>query len=180
MSPWDDIGRAVGWRRANTIGATPQINCRSGDWVGFWREHRLGYQLRLAEANGHRGSLQENGARLLSKIPTFFSGYRPLPALLHGDLWSGNVGFDDAGKPVVFDPAVYYGDHEADVAMTELFGGFSGDFYAAYREVFPLDASYAVRKHLYNLYHVLNHLNLFGGGYLGQAERLISELLAST
>lgn len=172
-------GSAFGWQRDNTIGATPQINCESGDWPGFWREHRLSYQLRLAAEKGYRGGLQKNGARLLDKIPAFFSGYGPLPALLHGDLWSGNVGFDETGKPVIFDPAVYYGDREADVAMTELFGGFSGDFYAAYRDAYPLDAGYAVRKPLYNLYHVLNHLNLFGGGYLGQAERLISELLAS-
>lgn len=173
-------GSAFGWRRDNTIGATPQINCQSGDWIEFLREHRLGYQLRLAAEKGYRGNLQENGARLLEKIPAFFSSYGPLPALLHGDLWSGNVGFDEAGEPVIFDPAVYYGDREADVAMTELFGGFSSDFYAAYRDAYPLDAGYAARKHLYNLYHVLNHLNLFGGGYLGQAERLIRELLAST
>lgn len=171
-------GSVFGWRRDNTIGATPQINCESGDWLEFWREHRLGYQLRLAEANGHRGSLQKSGARLLARIPSFFAAYQPLPALLHGDLWSGNIGFDAAGKPVIFDPAVYYGDREADLAMTELFGGFSGDFYAAYRDAYPLDAGYAVRKQLYNLYHVLNHLNLFGGGYLRQAGRLISELLA--
>jgi len=169
---------AFGWRRDNTIGATPQINCRSGDWIEFLREHRLGYQLRLAAEKGYRGGLQKNGARLLDKIPAFFSGYRPLPALLHGDLWSGNVGFDETGKPVIFDPAVYYGDREADVAMTELFGGFSGDFYTAYRDAYPLDAGYAMRKHLYNLYHVLNHLNLFGGDYVAQAERLIARLLA--
>ena len=167
-----------GWRRDNTIGATAQINTPGDDWPEFWREHRLGYQLRLAEAKRYLGSLQKNGARLLDKIPAFFSGYRPLPALLHGDLWSGNVGSDDAGKPVIFDPAVYYGDREADVAMTELFGGISSDFYAAYREAYPLDAGYAVRKHLYNLYHMLNHLNLFGGGYLAQAERMIERLLA--
>ena len=167
-----------GWHRDNTIGATPQINTQRNDWPTFWREHRLGFQLRLAAQNGFGSRLQKSGEQLLEKIPAFFTRYRPQPSLLHGDLWSGNIGFDEAGRPLIFDPAVYYGDREADLAMTELFGGFSGDFYAAYREALPLDAGYAVRKHLYNLYHVLNHLNLFGGGYLAQAERMIEELLA--
>jgi fructosamine-3-kinase len=97
---------------------------------------------------------------------------------LHGDLWGGNAGVDSAGLPVIYDPAVYYGHREADLAMTELFGGFNADFYAAYREAFPLDAGYQVRKQLYNLYHVLNHYNLFGGGYARQAEAMADRLLA--
>ncbi len=97
---------------------------------------------------------------------------------MHGDLWGGNAGFDRMGTPVIFDPAVYYGHREADLAMTELFGGFSADFYAAYRAALPLDAGYDVRKQLYNLYHVLNHYNLFGGGYARQAEAMIDRLLA--
>ena len=116
----------------------------------------------------------------MQALPSFFKGYTPRPALLHGDLWSGNAAFDQDGTPVIFDPAVYYGDREADVAMTELFGGFSGEFYEAYREAFPLDPGYAVRRHLYNLYHVLNHLNLFGAGYLAQSERLMARLLATS
>jgi len=167
-----------GWWRDNTIGATPQINTPTADWGAFWGEHRLGFQLRLAATNGYRGGLQREGEKLLAKLPELLANHRPQPSLLHGDLWSGNVAFDQAGQPVVFDPATYYGDREADLAMTELFGGFSEDFYAAYREAFALDAGYAVRKDLYNLYHVLNHLNLFGGGYLAQAERLIARLLA--
>ncbi|MEA3153876.1 MAG: hypothetical protein QOK44_1465, partial [Betaproteobacteria bacterium] len=111
-------------------------------------------------------------------VPAFFESYTPAPSLLHGDLWSGNAACDATGVPVIFDPAVYYGDREADIAMTELFGGFSSTFYAAYRDAYPLDAGNAVRKDLYNLYHVLNHLNLFGGGYLRQAERMIDCLLA--
>jgi len=168
-----------GWDRDNTIGTTPQTNTPSTDWVAFWREHRLGFQLGLAERNGYTGAVQRDGARLMETLPVFFQTYTPRPALLHGDLWSGNAAFDEAGTPVVFDPAVYYGDREADVAMTELFGGFSGEFYAAYREAYPLDPGYTVRRDLYNLYHVLNHLNLFGGGYLAQAERLIARLLAA-
>jgi fructosamine-3-kinase len=167
-----------GWRRDNTIGATPQVNTQEADWIAFWRSHRLGYQLRLAAANGHRGRLLEGGERLLERLPAFFAGHNPRPSLLHGDLWSGNAGFTAEGTPVVFDPAVYYGDREADLAMTELFGGFAPDFYAAYEEAYAPDPGYARRKHLYNLYHVLNHLNLFGGGYRARAERMIGELLA--
>ena len=114
----------------------------------------------------------------MEKLPAFFAGYAPVPSLLHGDLWGGNAGFDADGAPVIYDPAVYYGDREADIAMTELFGGFTAEFYSGYRDEFPLDAGYATRKHLYNLYHVLNHLNLFGGGYGAQAERMIEQLLA--
>jgi len=170
--------QTFGWKRENTIGATPQINTPSSDWLQFWRKHRLGYQLELARANGYAGKLQALGERLMMHLQAFFPGQQPAPALLHGDLWSGNYSFDVSGQPVVFDPATYYGDRETDIAMTELFGGFSTAFYAAYREAYPLDAGYSVRKTLYNLYHVLNHLNLFGGGYRGQAEQMMSRLLA--
>ena len=170
-------GTRHGWYRDNTIGATPQVNTPGADWMAFWREHRLGYQLRLAARNGHRGRLQADGERLLEKLPALLSGHKPPPSLLHGDLWSGNAGFDSSGAPVIYDPAVYYGDREADLAMAELFGGFLSDFYSGYREQFPLDPGYARRKDLYNLYHVLNHLNLFGGGYRAQAERMIAGLL---
>jgi len=168
-----------GWDRHNTIGSTPQVNTPADDWVAFWRERRLGFQLQLAASRGHGGRLLASGERLLEKLPAFFAGYRPPPSLLHGDLWSGNAAMEAGGEPAIFDPAVYYGDREADLAMTELFGGFSRSFYDAYRSEYPLDAGYATRKDLYNLYHVLNHLNLFGGGYGAQAERLIGQLLAS-
>ena len=167
-----------GWERENTIGATPQINEFSSDWVSFWRRFRLGYQLKLAQVNGHTGKLQTQGEQLMAQLESFFPGQKPTASLLHGDLWSGNYGFDSAGQPVLFDPAVYFGDRETDIAMTELFGGFSAVFYAAYREAYPLDPGYATRKTLYNLYHILNHLNLFGGGYLHQAEQMMSRLLA--
>lgn len=167
-----------GWYRDNTIGSTPQHNDQSSDWVSFWRNQRLGFQLTLAARNGHSGHLQQLGERLLPEIDCFFSDYQPQASLLHGDLWSGNYTFVNDGSPVIFDPAVYYGDREADLAMTELFGGFNTRFYQAYDEAYPLDAGYAQRKVLYNLYHVLNHLNLFGGGYLSQAESMMSRLLA--
>lgn len=165
-----------GWDRDNTIGATPQPNDPTADWVDFWRRQRLGFQLSLAARNGYGGRLQIQGEKLLAGL-TGLLDHNPEPSLLHGDLWGGNLGYDDQGAPVVFDPAVYFGDREADLAMTELFGGFPDRFYAAYREAWPVEAGYRIRKHLYNLYHVLNHLNLFGGGYLGQAQGLTDRLL---
>ncbi|HTP96938.1 MAG TPA: fructosamine kinase family protein [Burkholderiales bacterium] len=167
-----------GWAQDNTIGATPQPNAAGTDWAAFWRERRLGFQLRLAARNGHGGSLQRKGERLLDGLDRLLHGHSPAASLLHGDLWGGNHAFDREGRPVLFDPAVYYGDREADIAMTELFGGFGAGFYAAYEAAWPLDSGYRARKTLYNLYHVLNHLNLFGGGYLHQAEGMIDRLLA--
>jgi protein-ribulosamine 3-kinase len=171
-------GEAFGWWRDNTIGSTPQPNARDDDWVRFWRDQRLGHQLRLAAQHGLGGALQRQGERLLACLSAFFSAYHPVPSLLHGDLWGGNTAADEEGAPVIFDPAVYYGDREADLAMTELFGGFPEAFYAAYREAWPLDAGYGQRKTLYKLYHVLNHANLFGGGYVRQAERMTEQLLS--
>ncbi len=169
-----------GWFRDNTIGSTPQPNRRHGDWIEFWAERRLGFQLELAASQGYGRSLQREGEKLRERLPVFFAGYNPKPSLLHGDLWGGNYAADETGEPVIFDPACYYGDREADIAMTELFGGFGKDFYAAYAESYPLEAGYATRKLLYNLYHILNHLNLFGGGYRAQAENMIARLLAET
>ena len=172
--------RLFGWDRDNTIGSSPQINDRCADWPAFFARHRLGFQLELARSNGWGGALVDAGSRLCQELPEFFSDYRPAPSLLHGDLWSGNRAVDSEGGPFVFDPAVYYGDREADIAMTELFGGFGADFYAAYRESWPLDSGYPVRRVLYNLYHILNHLNLFGASYLGRAQGMIDQLLAET
>ncbi|MEA1890538.1 MAG: fructosamine kinase family protein [Pseudomonadota bacterium] len=167
-----------GWSRDNTIGSTPQINSPGNDWVKFFRDQRLKYQLRLAAAKGYTGSLQKAGAVLLNCLDDFFIGYKPVPSLLHGDLWSGNYAFLENKEPVIFDPATYYGDREADIAMTELFGGFSTEFRTSYEACWPLDNGYQIRKHLYNCYHILNHLNLFGGGYAAQAENLIIRLLS--
>jgi fructosamine-3-kinase len=168
---------AFGWERDNTIGATAQENAWDSDWVRFWRERRLGFQLAEARRNGHHGRVIDLGQRLLEKLPALLA-HQPRPSLLHGDLWSGNLAFDAGGEPVVYDPACYFGDSDADLAMTELFGGFDRAFYEAYRGCRPAVPGYAVRRDLYNLYHVLNHLNLFGGGYLQQSLRLIERLLA--
>jgi fructosamine-3-kinase len=170
--------RQFGWGRDNTIGLTPQINTASCDWINFWRMQRLGYQLDLAKTNGFNGKLQKLGEQLLINLDKFFSNVPPLPSLLHGDLWGGNYAYDKMGNPVLFDPAVYYGDREADIAMTELFGGFPADFYSAYQSDYPLDSGYNIRKLVYNLYHILNHLNLFGDSYHHQAEQTINRLLA--
>lgn len=170
---------AFGWHRDNTIGSTPQINTpQDNDWIAFWRDKRLGFQLQLAGRKGYGGELQRLGEQLMDRFPALFETYSPVPSLLHGDLWGGNHAVLDSGEPVIFDPAVYFGDREADIAMTELFGGFGRDFYSAYNAAWPLDAGYSVRKQLYNLYHILNHLNLFGGGYHGQAVHTTEGLLA--
>jgi fructosamine-3-kinase len=167
-----------GWAHDNWIGSTPQANAWQHDWIAFWREQRLGFQLALAARNGYGGALQRDGDRLLARLDALFDGYTPSPSLLHGDLWGGNHGYLADGTPVIFDPALYVGDRECDLAMSELFGGFAPDFHAAYRASWPLDAGYAVRKSLYNLYHILNHANLFGGGYAAQAARMTAALLA--
>ena len=158
-------GKHHGWARDNYIGATPQQNRESQDWPTFWRERRLEPQLELARRNGHRIDI--------GRVCDLLEGHAPPPSLVHGDLWSGNVGFLADATPVLFDPAVYYGDAEVDLAMTELFGGFPPEFYSAYG---PMPAGYETRKHLYNLYHLLNHLNLFGGGYLAQLQSTLGLL----
>jgi fructosamine-3-kinase len=168
-----------GLGRDNFIGSTPQPNAWHDDWVRFLREQRLGFQLGLAAENGYGGRLQERGRRLLEVLDVFFATYRPQASLLHGDLWSGNRAADPGGQPVIFDPAAYYGDREADIAMTRLFGGFGPRFYSAYVATWPLDQAAGTRRDLYNLYHVLNHLNLFGGSYRAQAESMIDRLLAA-
>lgn len=167
-----------GWHIDTTIGSTPQINDREHDWITFWQQHRIEQQLKFAEKNGYAGRIQDRGFRLIEHIADFFDNYTPHPSLLHGDLWGGNAASDNQGNPVIFDPASYYGDRETDVAMTELFGGFGHEFHAAYHSEYPLDAGYRVRKTLYNLYHILNHVNLFGGSYLGQAESMIEQLIS--
>jgi fructosamine-3-kinase len=166
-----------GWHRDNTIGSTLQVNTLNDDWIGFYREHRLQFQFQLAARHGCPGRLVSRGEQLLADFQVLFDGYTPEASLLHGDLWSGNYAYTSAGAPAIFDPAVYYGDREADLAMTELFGGFGRDFYAAYNTAWPVDSGYQVRKTLYNLYHILNHFNLFGGGYSSQAQGMVDTLL---
>ena len=167
-----------GFDMDNTIGSTAQVNTFSSKWIEFWRHHRLGFQLDLAQQNGLNARLIDAGHHLTDKLSCFFATYQPRPSLLHGDLWSGNQAADVDGNPVIYDPACYYGDHETDLAMMELFGHPGERFFACYAEHFLLDSGYDIRRELYNLYHVLNHANLFGGGYGAQALRMINRLLS--
>lgn len=163
-----------GWHRENVIGETRQLNDWQGSWPEFYAEKRIGFQLELARQKGRNFRGVDE---LTTRISEFFRDYQPEPSLLHGDLWGGNAAFDEAGNPVIFDPASYYGDRETDLAFTEMFGGFGSDFYRGYESEWPLDPGYGVRKTLYNLYHVLNHDHLFGGGYAVQAQGMIDRLL---
>jgi len=171
-------GRGYGLDADNFLGATPQLNGWLEDWTEFWQRRRLLPQLYRAQENGYAAAAFEAGLALAEALPMLLAGHHPPASLLHGDLWSGNAGQCADGLPALFDPAVHYGDRECDLAMTALFGGFSERFYQAYRAVWPLPAGEGTRRQLYQLYHVLNHFNLFGGGYAAQAERLTRQLLA--
>ena len=167
-----------GWVRDNTIGATPQVNAASEDWAEFFRERRLRPQLEMAAAHGFAELPAAAGERLLESVQGLLAAHRPAASLLHGDLWGGNWLASASGEPVLIDPAVYYGDRETDLAMTRLFGGFGERFYQAYQAAAPSAPGWQGRVELYNLYHVLNHANLFGGGYVRQARAMIEHLLA--
>ncbi|MBX3729712.1 MAG: fructosamine kinase family protein [Candidatus Sumerlaeia bacterium] len=155
-----------GFEHDNYIGATPQPNGWTDDWIAFWRERRLGFQLALARRKGLSDSRMDRlGEKLLARLDEFLAEPAEPPCLLHGDLWGGNAMADCQGAPVLIDPAAYYGRREADLAMTQLFGGFTRDFYRAYEEIWPLAPGSDARLDIYRLYHLLNHLNLFGGSY---------------
>lgn len=167
-----------GFYEDNYIGSNPQLNFADNDeknnWIKFYFNKRLEYQIKLAEKNSYlTPELNKAFISLANKIDSVFEGHIVKPSLLHGDLWSGNYMIDKNGEACLIDPAVYYGDREADLAMTKLFGGFGYEFYQAYNEAYPLDAGYEFRENIYKLYHVLNHLNLFGTGYYHQALGLI-------
>ncbi len=167
----------------NFIGATPQPNPRvpagPGVWATWYWEHRLLFQLRLAERSGRASrSLCRTMAALEAHVPALLAGTDEPPSLLHGDLWAGNYLVDDRGAPVLIDPAVHWGHREAELGMTLLFGGFGPGFYAAYEREWPLPRGWRQRVPLYQLYHLLNHLNLFGGGYAHQAEDAAQSCLA--
>lgn len=167
-----------GWHRDNVIGSTHQPNQPQSNWIDFYRQQRLQHQLTLVQQRGFTSRDYDNGMELCQRLDQFFSDYTPSASLLHGDLWSGNYAFCRSGEVAIFDPATYFGDRETEIAMTELFGGFSEQFYAGYNSIWPLDSGYTVRKKLYNLYHILNHFTLFGGGYGTQAAAMIQQLLA--
>lgn len=168
-----------GWHRSNVIGATTQENTEKNNWLDFWREQRLNFQLELAQESGCGKELLKQGERLSDCLDEFFVDHEPQPSMLHGDLWGGNYSALKNGAPVIFDPAFYYGDREADIAMTSLFGGFNQSFYDAYNKAWPLDAGFETRKNIYNLYHIINHFNLFGGGYETQAVAMVHQIMNS-
>lgn len=161
---------AYGWGQDNYIGLSPQPNrwCRS--WGEFFVRDRLGYQIARVRDTAQRARfqkvLEQHGDALLE----WLDAHCEHPSLLHGDLWSGNVLFDSQ-RPWLIDPAVYCGDREADIAMTEMFGGFGRPFYDAYDSHYPRTPVYNQKREVYNLYHYLNHYNLFGSGYLGGCQR---------
>lgn len=158
----------------NFIGKTCQQNTRETDPVKFFREHRIRFQQNLARRSGLlTPSLDRKLDTLCGKLDGLLDASGEKPALLHGDLWSGNYFAGPGQEPCIFDPAVYYGLREADLAMTELFGRLPRTFYDAYREAFPLNPGYEERKQLFNLYHLLNHLNLFGRSYHSSAENIV-------
>ncbi|WP_066118339.1 fructosamine kinase family protein [Geminocystis sp. NIES-3709] len=167
------IEKPFGWYINNTIGSTSQINDWKDSWADFFAEKRIGYQLILGN---RRGGNFKNSQEIIEKVRESLFNHHPKPSLVHGDLWSGNAGFTHSGEGTIFDPACYYGDREVDIAMTELFGGFPSTFYEGYNQQWSLDKGYNQRKNIYNLYHILNHFNLFGGNYEIQAKRMIKEI----
>ncbi|XTZ20502.1 MAG: fructosamine kinase family protein [cyanobacterium endosymbiont of Rhopalodia fuxianensis] len=185
---WEEMGRKLGtmhrhqgaaqfgWKQNNTIGSISQINIWTDSWADFFAEYRVGYQLKLAKRREENFS---DCTQVVEMVRELLADRKPQPSLVHGDLWAGNVAVTQEGEPVILDPAIYYGDHEVDLAMTELFGGFSSRFYRGYNEVFPLEKGYQKRKTIYNLYHILNHFNSFGSGYRSQVDRMIQTILTS-
>ncbi len=170
----DERPAAFGFPHDNYLGGTPQPNPWSDDWPTFFREHRLGHQLELARRRGRStAELERLGERLAERLDELIGLPEEPGCLLHGDLWSGNFLADDSGDPTILDPAAYFGHREADLAMTRLFGGFHSRFYAAYEEAWPLPAGSRERQEIYQLYHLLNHLNLFGGGYLSGCLKIL-------
>ncbi len=177
-------GKACGFAHDNFIGSTRQVNTpldgpwtEAADdgslWPAFFMERRLRFQVHLAVSNGYDRALEHLLDRAELQITELLASAIEPPSMLHGDLWSGNFVVDDHGEACLIDPAVYYGHREADLAMTRLFGGFESSFYAAYDELYPLPPGHEDRLPIYQLYHILNHLNLFGGGYFEQSKHIL-------
>jgi fructosamine-3-kinase len=166
---------AFGFYEDNYIGSTPQTNSRMYNWTDFYFSNRLLYQYKLTEQNGYGDATFQKAFNIVERnIDKIINGSEEPPCLLHGDLWSGNYMVDKQGEPVLIDPAVYYGHREADLAMTKLFGGFNDEFYKSYQANYPLKEGYEYRENIYLLYHVLNHLNLFGLSYKHHAIQLMN------
>jgi fructosamine-3-kinase len=170
----DRVGAAFGWPRDNVIGSFPQRNGWEADWGRFFVERRLAPQLEHLAGSGHP---LRRAAALLERTGRWLGSHRPDTCLVHGDLWSGNAAITGDGQGVIFDPAVHRGDREVDLAMARLFGGFPEAFFEGYQAAWPLPPGHRSRCDLYNLYHLLNHANLFGGSYLSQSQACLDALL---
>ncbi len=176
-------GNPIGWRSDNFLGSAIQPNTATACWAEFVAENRIGFQLRWAiDQQRVDAKLRRDGEAIVAAMPELLSGRADETSLLHGDLWSGNYlcgATDDhhCGVPVIIDPAVYYGCREAEFGMLKLFGSCPSEFYDAYQSTWPLPDGWQYRINVYVLYHLLNHLNLFGSGYLGQCHRVASEIL---
>ena len=166
-----------GWHRDNYIGRSHQVNSQCDDWSEFFLNYRLKFQLEMAWRNGYSGNFRLLGEKMPDAVSTVLKDHHPLPSLLHGDLWSGNYGFDNSGEPFIIDPAVYHGDAETDLAMMQLFSSPPTSFFNKYQELNPLPDGWQLRKLIYNLYHILNHLNIFGSSYRSHAESLMKSIL---
>lgn len=169
------LGSAHGWHQKNWLGRSPQHNEPQPDWCRFFTRQRLQPQYEMALARGHCDALAPHFDHLLRQLPERLN-HAPEPSLLHGDLWSGNHGYRMDGSPILFDPAVSYGDRETDLAMMTLFGGFAPRVLTAYEQAWPLPPGYRWRRQLYQLYHLLNHLNLFGPGWLPRVQTQLRTL----
>ena len=173
--PSDRPGSSFGWLRDNVIGSFPQRNGWDDEWGRFFVERRLAPQL---EHLARSGTPLRQAQSLLERAGGWLADHQPEPCLVHGDLWSGNAAITASGQGAIFDPAVYRGDREVDLAMARLFGGFPGAFFDGYAGAWALPSGHRFRRDLYNLYHLLNHANLFGGSYLDQCQARIDALLA--
>lgn len=168
-----------GFAHDNYIGKTPQQNSWCKSWGAFFAHQRIGFQLDILEKQRVSARLIKSGRALLPKLESYLNQHGAKPAIVHGDLWSGNYGFTTDGTPVIYDPAVYYGDSEVDLAMLELFGNPGKAFFDVYHQVKPIQPGYELRKTIYNLYHILNHANFFGGSYIDQSQWMIDEIHGS-
>jgi fructosamine-3-kinase len=184
-SYWSDLGsqlamlhknsnRYFGLDHSNYIGSLRQFNTSSSSWITFFIEQRLDVQVKFAINSGHfDGAILKLFEGLYKQLPSIFPEEKPAP--LHGDLWSGNVITTGTGNPCLIDPAVYFGHREAELSFTQLFGGFADEFYNAYEEIFPLAPGFDQRIDIYNLYPLLVHVNLFGGGYIHQVKSILKQ-----
>ena len=169
-------GDHFGWHRDNFIGLTPQINTASDDWAEFFLWQRLGQQLDLLDDQEPDAGWSRLQKPLFESWLRRFARHRPPPSLIHGDFWQGNAAMTEGAEPVVYDPSIHYADRECDLAMAHLFGGFSAAFFLAYEREWPLPEGHAERRPYYQLYHLLNHANLFGGHYKARSRELIERL----